>query len=462
LSVLGLASLVAAAALAADAPPETVVVRPAPIDEVLANPGMGITTFQRFAGQGLNPGKTWSEVGPERRLPDAAAPPDFPPSRVAYLRWFWHQLEPARGRYRWEIVDGALAEARRHGQTLALRVMPYDEKDPLPAWYRQSGALRANRDTDKDGAIWSPDADDPLYRETWTALVAALGRRYDGHPDLDTVDISTVGYWGEGWGPYLPRWEIQQALIDAYLRAFTRTPLLAAFDQLPALRYAVEHGAGWRLDCWGDMGRPGHKFIHMLDLYPQQVVRAGAAEVWRRRPVSLESCGTPLWWQELGWDLPYILEQALRWHASTVNIKSSTIPAAWRPAFEAFQKKLGYRLLLRRMEYPRVVRAGAPLAVKSWWLNAGVAPPYAEHTLAFELRAGTASALLPAPVDVRTWLPGDALFEGSLRVPPTLAAGKYRLRVALLDPRSGKPDILLAIAGRQADGFYDLGEIEIR
>jgi hypothetical protein len=34
---------------------DTVIVRPAPINDVLQNPGMGITTFQRFNGQATNP-----------------------------------------------------------------------------------------------------------------------------------------------------------------------------------------------------------------------------------------------------------------------------------------------------------------------------------------------------------------------------------------------------------------------
>ena len=61
-------------------------------------------------------------------------------------------------KYRWSIIDDALAEARRHGQRLAIRLMPYDDKHPMPDWYFTSGAKRANAPKDKDGAIWSPDA----------------------------------------------------------------------------------------------------------------------------------------------------------------------------------------------------------------------------------------------------------------------------------------------------------------
>src|ERR1700757_4893487 len=53
-----------------------VVVRPKPIHDVLVNPGMGITTFQRFNGQEPNPPLKWSEVGPVTKLPQAATKPD--------------------------------------------------------------------------------------------------------------------------------------------------------------------------------------------------------------------------------------------------------------------------------------------------------------------------------------------------------------------------------------------------
>src|SRR3954451_16149338 len=83
---------------------QTTIVRPTEIDDLLVNPGMGIETFNRFSGQPINEGVRWSEVGPEAHAADATAPVDFPPSSVAYLRWFWSQFEPQRGTYRWDIL----------------------------------------------------------------------------------------------------------------------------------------------------------------------------------------------------------------------------------------------------------------------------------------------------------------------------------------------------------------------
>jgi hypothetical protein len=320
--------------------------------------------------------------------------------------------------------------------------MPYDQKHPLPEWYQKSGARRANQATDKDGAIWQPDFADPLYLKYWGAVVAAAGERYDGHPDLDSVDISSIGYWGEGWSPYMPAFEVQKE---------------------KALAYGTEHGAGWRLDCWGDMrGTTGGHWCHMFDLYPEQIVRAGVQDVWQRSPVSLETCWVPGYWKQRGWDVNYIIAQALRWHVSSVNIKSSAIPREWKKAFDEFQKKMGYRFILRRLECPKTVPAGTMQPVHMWWLNAGVAPVYRRYELAMELRSGGSSAEIRLPVDVRKWLPGDAVFDGTVYIPESLQPGNYRLRVALLDPRTGQPAIKLAIEGLEPDGWYDLAPIEVR
>jgi hypothetical protein len=462
--VLVLIMLLTATAVAAAAQDDTVIVRPKEITDVLVNPHMGIQTFQRFNGQALNPGLRWSEAGPTTKLAAAPVPPDFPASSISYCRWHWETLEPEHGKVRWEIIDTAIEEAREHGQTLAIRLMPYDDKHPLPEWYRNSGARRANQPTDKDGNIWQPDFSDPLYLKYWGELVAAAGARYDGNPYLDSVDISSVGYWGEGWSPYMPSFSHQAALIDIWLEAFKRTPLLMNFDEEKALTYGTQHGAGWRLDCWGDMRtRSDDPYFpaEMLDIYPQQIVRAGIQDVWQRSPVSLESCGVPGAWFKQGWDVSYILDQALRWHVSSVNIKSSAIPPEWKKPFDEFQKKMGYRFILRRLEYPRAAKAGSMMPLHMWWLNAGVAPVYRKYWLAVELRSDQGSTVIKLPVDVRKWLPGDAVFDSTVYIPESLKPGEYRFRVAMLDPRTEQPAIKFAIEGLQADGWYDLGSLRI-
>ena len=45
---------------------------------------------------------------------------------------------------------------------------------------------------------WMVDAEDPRYVEYFGGLIKELGKRYDGHPALESVDLSIVGAWGEG------------------------------------------------------------------------------------------------------------------------------------------------------------------------------------------------------------------------------------------------------------------------
>jgi Domain of unknown function (DUF4832)/Beta-galactosidase len=444
---------------------DAVIIRPKEIHDVLINPGMGITTFQRFNGQPLNPPLSWSEEGPTERIADPQQKPEFPLTSVSYCRWVWDVIEPKRGEFRWEIIDLALAQAREHGQTLAIRLMPYTDKHALPDWYRNSGARRANKPSDKDKNIWQPDYTDPLFLKYWGELVAEAGKRYDGNPFLESVDISSIGYWGEGWSPYMPDFSYQKNLTDIWFDAFRVTPLLMNFDEEHALTYGTQHGAGWRLDCLGDLRHfSDNPYFQpeMLDVYPQQVVRAGIQDVWQRSPVSLETCGTPAEWKRDGFDVDYILAQALRWHVSTVNVKSTPIPPEWKAQFDDFQKKMGYRLILRRLEYPKIVKGGDVMLVHMWWLNAGVAPVYHEARLTMELRSANGSAAANIPVDVRKWLPGDAVFDGPIYIPHDLKPGKYSVRIAMLDPRTGKPFIQLAIEGRGPDGWYALGEITVQ
>jgi hypothetical protein len=199
----------------------------------------------------------------------------------------------------------------------------------------------------------------------------------------------------------------------------------------------------------------------MLNQYPQEVVRTGIQNVWQRSPVSLETCGTPSSWKKDGFDVSYILAQALRWHISSLNVKSSPIPAEWKNEFADFEKKMGYRFVLRRLEYPEQVSQGEMMPLHMWWLNAGVAPIYREYWLAVELRSANGTTIIRMPEDIRKWLPGDAVVDGSLFIPYSLPAGTYKLRIAMLDPRTQQPAIRFAIAGRQPDGWYDMGPLTV-
>ncbi|MCX6623876.1 MAG: DUF4832 domain-containing protein, partial [Acidobacteria bacterium] len=287
------------------------------------------------------------------------------------------------------------------------------------------------------------------------------------NPDVELVDVSIVGSWGESAGTELLRTETRDALLASYFETFRHTPLVLQMEDHD--EYARRFTAGLRFDCLGDMGGgfgpnwgdfPG--WSHMLDYYPRTIVQTGMQDAWMTAPVSLEACGVMQSWKNYGWNVDYILEQALKWHISTFNNKSSAVPEEWRGKVDQWLKRMGYRFVLRNFSYPKVVTPQGRLGFVSWWENKGVAPSYRRYPLALRLKSGATTLVLRTETDIRKWLPGDAVSEESVFLPALLALGEYELSLALLDPQSGQPAVRLAIEGRGADGWYPMGKIQVR
>jgi hypothetical protein len=84
-------------------------------------------------------------------------------------------------------------------------------------------------------------------------LIRALGARYDGHPDLELVDVSIVGAWGEGAGVEQLTDATREALLDCYLDTFRQTPLVLQLQDPKSTHYALaRRPVGWRVDCLGN------------------------------------------------------------------------------------------------------------------------------------------------------------------------------------------------------------------
>lgn len=441
---------------------DPVIVRPEEIDDVLVNPGIGFMTFQRFNGDRLNEGKGWTEGYPILYQPFTGSlqAEGAPAASLAYFRIYWRFVEPERGQYRWDLFDQALQTAGERGQTLLIRLAPYGtgEDNDVPDWYR---AMMG----DEPGLPrkWRTNPEDPRYVEHFAAAVRALGERYDGHPLLESVDLSIVGAWGEGAGSDRLTPRTREALVDAYLDAFPNTHLLMLLTDPETNGYALSKRAcGWRADCLGDMGGFSRTWCHMLDAYPQQIINCGVQDAWQRAPVSFEVCWVMQHWKEQGWDVDYIIEQSLKWHISSFNAKSSAVPEEWWPQVNGWLKRMGYRLVLRKLTYPAVAPAGGELPFTSWWENKGVAPCYHPFRPALALKRGEERIVLPIDADIRTWMPGDSLCDGAVTVPAGIAPGDYELQVGILDPRTGRPKVKLAIAGADAEGWYTMGGVDIR
>jgi len=477
-------------ALPQESESEVVNIRPMEITDVLTNPGIGFMTFQRFNGDELNSGQGWTEGFPieYQDFDGDLSNKDYPLTTLAYFRVNWRFIELEPGKYNWDLIDKALTTAASRGQTLLLRISPYessDEKD-VPEWYREMVGPDEMAGT---GKHWRVDPEDPRYVQYFGGMIKAMGQRYDGHPNLESVDVSFIGYWGEGDGGHLLSDKTRHALINAYLDNFKKTHLIfqplngdapdpgVLVKGLPIAAFWPDgrnngtgthmRNLGWRIDCLGDMDFwPEWGWNHMTDVYPQDIVRSGMSEAWKKAPVTMEICGTFLRWKErqkyTAENIQYIFDQALKWHISSFNAKSSPVPGEWQPLVDEWLKKMGYRYVLRKLTYPAEVHPFGGLAFRTWWENKGVAPIYKSYQFAFRLKNDKRTEILITDADVLTWLPGDIIYDDVVFLPTDMPEGTYDLDIALISPDDHQPKVKLAISGMKDEGWYHMGQISVK
>jgi hypothetical protein len=427
-----------------------VTVRPVEIDEILYNPGMGFADFH--FGFGHPP------------------PADhYPRSTVAYFRWSWADLEPAEGQYAFEFVDRIIEQAKAKGERLAFRIVAEYEQGS-PRWLLDKG-IASIKET--DGIF--PDYNNPVFLDYHEKLIKAFGERYGASPDIDHVDIGSVGCWGE-WNTacclpeqrpqcqaFFPSEANQIKITDWYFTYFQEVPLVSLHSGL--LKYGAARGAGWRGDCFGDYGYFTPTWNHMEHAYVPVLRDPVIGDAWKRGPVQFEVCGVMQDWYDKGFDIDRILRQGLDWHVSVLNAKSAPVPEAWRPKVEEFLKKMGYRLVLREFSHQAEAGAGDRLVLQSSWENVGVAPVYRPWPLAYRLRneAEQVVAQWTSSANLKQWLPGEQYrVEDAPVIPEHLPGGVYQVDVAVLDEGGRSALVDLAIAGRRADRWYRVSTVTLR
>jgi hypothetical protein len=449
-------------------------IAPKETDEILANPGVGWQTFHRTASDDENL-------------------PAWIPSTVHYARWGWNIFEPEQGKIDYDFLDGVLEETRRSGQKLAFRVMccsSYPGRPYHPDWLEDLGGKVVVTQYGDGPELEVPVLDDPEVLAAHLRLITRLGARYDGHPIIDHVDLGSVGWWGE-WhmsrstNAPMPTPDTQKKIVDAYLAAFQKTPLVMLIGGGEMLKYAVKKGAGWRADCLGDMGGFSRNWCHMRMAYPQRLPEADAIHAWKTAPVAWETCWDMRKWVDEGWSLRFIFNYALALHGSVINNKSAPLPEGEniRPEVERFLRRLGYRLVLKELKHPNQAEPGQVMKLSMKWQNTGSAPSYRPYRLAYRLtyKDGT-SRIVVGKVTVEKWLPGeielftDEFFkqpadlppgkvvdvDDSIHLPANLTPGDYKLSLGVVDEQGTQPVVQLGIAGRSEDGWYPLSTISIQ
>ena len=408
-----------------------------------------------------NPGQGWFiEYYREPRFPDS----------VVYLRFDWRQAEPKDGKFDWTLIDKTIAKARSHGATVAIRIMtanahsntPYSS----PQWLFKAGCKSyAYKNDGSDAAQggrpmkrFEPDYADPIYLAKHAAFLQALGQRYNGDPNIEFLDIGSYGIWGEWHTTHPASIQVRQQIVDMYLNAFTKTPLVYMSDDAEVMSYALAHGTGLRRD---GVGSPWHEARWAGTSAYANVPAMGDA--WLHAPIVFEWFQTYDYLLAHKWSFDFAVDFMLRNHVSLINDNLGAVPDEIKPELEKLARIAGYRFVLRDLALPESVHPGDTLPITMQWSNVGVAKLYRPYTLSLQLRnaAGEVVASAPAPTDPRDWLPGDYTVPASISIPADLAAGAYTVTLGLFDTAAQRQPLHLAIDAPEKSGWYTVAQVSI-
>jgi hypothetical protein len=411
-----------------------------------------------------NPGQGWMS---QQRSPRGE--PRFPCS-VVYIRFNWADAEPEEGNFNWKIIDDVIAAWKPRGVAVALRVMTCNAHSSgyytSPKWLFDAGCksfeyLVGGDDPTSGGKRVpriEPDYADPIYLEKHGAFLKALGARYDGRSDVEFLDIGSYGVWGEWHTQHPAPPAVRKEIVDLYLRAFGKTPLVFMSDDAEVLNYALAHGTGFRRD---GVGSPWHEQNWIGSKKYAGV--AGMADTWKRSLVVFEWFGDYAYLQSRQWSFDAAVDFMLNSHVTLINDNIGRVPPEAMPQLEKLARLAGARFVLRELAHERTVKRGTSLNLQMKWANVGVGRLHHSYALRLYLLDGTGKPFLSAEAkaDPRDWLPGEHSLTESVPIPAAVEAGDYVVALALVDPSAQRRPWRLAIAAPENEGRYQISKVKV-
>ncbi|MDO5581765.1 MAG: DUF4832 domain-containing protein [Planctomycetia bacterium] len=484
---------------------ERTVYKPQITREALINPGMGWMYYQYSS-------RLWAYGGLQK-------PGDtldwFPGCSTIYFRLPWCYLEPEEGKFRWDLIDTWAQPWIQKGKKIAFRVMASDPRTvyTTPKWVRDAGAKGIDYPWSKtdlgstETMLWEPRFDDPVFLKKLDNFLAAFARRYNGNPNVAFIDIGSFGIYGEGHtgrSSKLNQEETNRICkihIDLHKKHFPDTLLCISDDiageerrkdHAEIIDYAFSQGITLRDDsilC--GVGPKNEWFSQGL-----------AKQFWPTLPVIVEHGHYIRRVYKKQWTPERLIQAVEDYHASYLSIHDWPEPYLknHRAIIDKINLRLGYRLELREADFPKSVKLGEEVRIKTKWANVGVAPCYQGGYPSFTLKDekgrpvwcftdesfnvrdlpvadpgkapavahqsfGAFGLVLPIPtINEGVILPMKelGLYPDFGENVPTLKPGQYTLYLSVGKP-DGTPQIALPIEGQQGDSrYYRLGSITIK
>lgn len=435
--------------------------------------------------------------------------PDWPATTDTSIRIDWRTLQPQDPRripagarddqkYDFTAIDSALAHAADTGGRVGLRVTafnsccetryPNNTDIAVPDWLRTvANATHVYRNAGVDYVI--PDWNNKDYLSYFTALLAALGRRYDRDERLSMFEMSGYGDFSENHvafmrdtlklpGPspehsqgqlgYFSQYRDQfinrdavATLVNANLSAFPNTWLVTAtgnpeitrqlFRDSPLLP-ARAKPVGIRADGLGAFGviptwaeNRYSRYVQIRDPLINVVVNR-----FRTAPIITEWIPDPPTPTDPGEYYRNGLRDIVNSHVSMTastgfpaQLSGTTMPPEQYELWSRANTFSGYRYAVLALDTPANVSTSTRFPITLRWTNFGVAPSYERWDPRYEIVASSGEVVRTLGVGFDLGgLVAEQHFDASrndtptakstldrITIAPGLPSGSYLLRV---------------------------------
>ena len=179
------------------------------------------------------------------------------PSQIRYLQFLiaWEDLEPLAEQWEFTRLDALLNALRVDGRQAILRLDcspgDYPANNGYPAWLLDSFPASQKREIpyqDPQGSTrMEIRYDNPEFQRLLARFLTALADRYDGHNQIEYIDIRVVGNFGEwaGWEDdhhfsFLNQRDTLHKILTMYTSVFKNT----------LLAMEISGGQSYRGDPW--------------------------------------------------------------------------------------------------------------------------------------------------------------------------------------------------------------------